>query len=101
MIEFKAKIKISNGKLISQANIENIFAVKQTPLQKHLHVTGVPEIDNAKTYYETFKIVKEPQGYIFREVLHKGGINGFHPTLRSLIMQTVGHYQIKIFCKQQ
>lgn len=92
MIEFKTRVKLINGKYVSEANMHKIFAISSR-LCTYVHGYGIDPC----AYKERWAIKKEEEGYIFREVTHDGGINGHHKTLRSLVMRTAafgGHIKV-------
>ena len=73
MKEISIKIKIKNGKFICRKNIDRIRAVVQHK--------GEPE--------KIYTASKEAAGYIFREISDcDRGMNGFHKTLRDLVIYT-------------
>jgi hypothetical protein len=87
MIEFKKKVQLVNGKMASKANMKKIFAVS-SQLCTNVHGYGI----DPKTYKERWAIRREPEGYIFREVTHGGGINGHHKSLKDLILATASSF---------
>jgi len=91
MIEFKTKIHLVNGKFASKKNMHKIFAISS-----RLCTTVIMNGIDPKTYYEKWVIKKEPEGYIFREVTHNGGISGHHPTVKRCVIRATGHRDIKI-----
>jgi hypothetical protein len=94
-IEFKRKTKLVNGSLIKKDNWHTIIAKSTTACTG---VSGVAKIDEARRtggYYESWVIKKEPEGYIFREINHNGGICGHHKTPRLAVLTAIG-YRIKI-----
>lgn len=84
-IQFKTKVHLVNARYASKANMGRIFAVS-SQLCTTVHGYGI----DPKTYMERWAIKKEPQGYIFREVTHNGGINGHHKSIRRLVLRTAG-----------
>lgn len=87
----RVQCSIRNGKYITNKNVDRIFAVS-SELCTHVKSFAI----DPKTYHEKWAVKKEPEGYIFREVTHGGGINGHHKTLRSLILQTCLEHGHKI-----
>jgi hypothetical protein len=76
----RARVRLKNGKLVSMAN------------QTRLIVRGTKDISGSvrgygfnSSYREMWIVVKEPEGFIWREVTHGMGINGHHGTLRDLV----------------
>lgn len=89
-----ASIRLHDNRLISEKNIEKIYAKHKHECKNKYDMNGL-----VKGYFEVHRVKKEPEGYIFREVRFNSGINGHHKTLRSLILTTLvsfGH-QIDIF----
>lgn len=73
MKEISIRIKIKNGKLICQKNIGRIRAI-------------IKHDDEPERIYAASK---EAKGYIFREINNcEHGINGFHKSLRKLVIAT-------------
>ncbi|MGB0521449.1 MAG: hypothetical protein ACPGJS_00745 [Flammeovirgaceae bacterium] len=93
--EFEIKIKITNGKLISAANLHKIVA-EAIQEGTNVHIAGI----DPKTYRERYKVHKEAQGYIFREVTVNTGINGHHATLRELIIDALRHRDLRVFVEE-
>lgn len=91
MIEFKTKYTVSYPQHIRLKNINRIVAIS-TEVCKNIICKG---IDNS-SYHEMWTIVKEKEGYIFREVTHGMAICGHHKTLRKLVIRSGGHDHIKI-----
>lgn len=83
-MEITAKVSLTNGKHIGDKNIDKILA-RDTRENTSLYEGGTL----VKGYFCRYKAVKEEEGYIFREVKFNTGINGHHPTLRSLILNTL------------
>lgn len=82
--EITVKYKIENGRLISEKNINRIFAIGEAgKLDGLLNVTKV----DVKTYVPRYKLVKEDEGYIFREVMFNLGIAGASKTLREQVIK--------------
>lgn len=95
--KIKASIRLHDKRLISEKNIDKIVAVHKHETENKYDKNGL-----VKGYFETHKVKKEPEGYIFREVRFNSGINGHHKSLRSLIVSTLvcfGH-QIDIFVEE-
>lgn len=110
MIELKRKYSLVNGNKINKSNWHKVVAKSNKPCTG---VLGIDVIEKAKreqgTYHETWKLVYEPAiggewpqeaGYIFREINHKGGINGRHKTYRKAIFGALGHGHISIFLEE-
>lgn len=92
-IELKPKIVLTNGNKISEKNYKCIYA------QSTNECTGVHDvkyIDTHKPYFEKWIIVKDDEGYIFREVAHGGGISGHHKTVRRCVISASSN-RINIF----
>jgi hypothetical protein len=70
MTEITATVRIVHGDLICEKNLSRIVATSDQ--------------NN-----ETYRVKKEPKGYIFREVDFGHGICGHHKTLRGLIISTL------------
>lgn len=47
-------------------------------------------------FYCQYRLVKEPNGYIFREVIHDTGISGHHKTIKQAIYRSLG-FGYKLF----
>ncbi len=111
MIEFKAKYSMQNGNKVTKKNWHKVFATSVKPCT---NVFGYPSIEAAKKnggYYEKWKLVfeegevypdgeKRPSGYIFREVIHNGGISGRHKTFKQAIWCALNNNHIKV-CLQE
>ena len=91
--EFKIKTTIVGGSLIIKKNYNKIVAKSNRLCTHH---PGHPGID-PKGYKEEWTIRKEPEGYIFREVTHDGGISGHHKSVRELIIAAASSAHIKVF----
>lgn len=48
------------------------------------------------SYTQEYRLVKEPKGYIFREVLCDTGISGHHKTMRKAIITAIAFITIHI-----
>jgi|ERR1051325_687793 hypothetical protein len=83
MRTIKAHVRLEGGHLINNANAPHIVAFKKTPTDRQGNRLGI--LSN-EPYLQTWFIKREPQGYIFREVNHNGGICGHHKTVRSLVL---------------
>lgn len=79
-----ASIKLKNGRLISEKNIDKIYASSNRECESTYDKNGL-----VKGYFEKWRVRKEPEGYIFREVRFNSGINGHHRSLRRLIVSTL------------
>lgn len=86
MIEFKRKFSLGNGQKINRKNWQNIKALSLKPCT---NILGVPEIEAHKAahgeYFCLYNLVKEKEGYIFREQYAGTGINGHHETYRKAV----------------
>jgi len=92
MIQFKTVYKLINAKFATKNNINKIYAISSR-LCTNVHGYGI----DPKTYYEKWVIKKEPQGYIFREITHNGGISGHHPTVKRCVMMATGSHLKVVF----
>jgi hypothetical protein len=102
-VEFKRKYSLVNGNKINKKNWHKVYAVSSVPCT---NVKGVPEIDRQiqqnGAYYEKWELVFKPakgefpEGYIFREINHHGGINGRHKTYRQAIFAAISN-RIKVY----
>lgn len=92
MIQFKIKYSLKNGNKLNKKNWHKVIAVATEP--NHCN-QGWPAIDKIRNeggeYYDTWKLKKEEEGYIFREITHGGGINGHHKTYRQAIFKALSH----------
>lgn len=90
--KIKAHVRLENGKLATKAN------------QPRLIVRGTKDISNTvrgygfnSSYRETYVVMHEPEGFIWREVTHAMGINGHHRTLQTLVRTTACQgYEIEL-----
>jgi hypothetical protein len=99
MIEFKQKHSLTNGNKINRKNWQLIVAKSIEPVR---HDYGVPAIAAAMKeqgqYLATYRIhFEEGKGFIFLEINHGCGINGYHPNVRTLIHRALDHSHIKVF----
>src|SRR6185437_2121799 len=88
----KARITLENGRLISEANVSRFIVRGTKDISKNVLGYGFkPE------YRELYVVMREPQGYIWREVTHGMGINGHHETLREMLRTTASQgYEIEV-----
>ena len=78
--EFTTKLTISHSHLITEANKNKIMA--------------------ESTIYDTsYRVCKEPDGYIFREVTLHTGIDGHHKTLRDLLISVAQYEHFRVFIR--
>lgn len=93
MLEIKKRYSLQNGNKITKKNWHKVIAKSYKP---YTTSQGWPAIDNAiketGTYYETWALKKEEDGYIFREINHGGGINGHHKTVKEAIFHAIKSY---------
>lgn len=96
-IEFKQKYSLQNGNKVTKANWKKVFAVSSIPCS---NVHGVPAIEDAKrlkgVYFERWNLVREKDGFIFREINHGGGIDGHHDTFKKAIFFALRHRNISV-----
>jgi hypothetical protein len=82
-MKIKAHIRLENGRMISAANARRIVVRGNKDISKtHLG------LGFTSSYRETWVIMHEPKGYIWREITHGCGINGHFSTLRGLVLRT-------------
>ena len=101
MIQFKQNYSMKNGNKITKKNWHKVVAVSDKPCT---NVLGVAEIDRYKSekgfYYERWVLSYEEgefgAGYIFREIHHRGGINGIHKTPKEAIWRAMDHRHISV-----
>lgn len=62
-----------------------------------IHCAASDEIRKQKgEYFCEYRLVKEKDGYIFREVLHDTGISGHHRTIKSAVTSALSFVDIYI-----
>lgn len=79
----KAHVRIENWRLASAVNITRLVVRGTKDISRN--VLGY---DFKPEYRELYVVMREQEGYIWREVTHGMGINGHHPTLRDLVRST-------------
>ncbi len=91
-MKIKAHIRLENGRMVSAANVRRIVVRGNKDISKnHLGLGFTP------SYRETWVVMHEPKGYIWREITHGCGINGHFPTLRALVLRTAAAgYDIEV-----
>ncbi len=94
-MEIKLKVSLVGGQHISLANMDSIVAKSIFPTSSISTKVIDGIIAEKGEYYPEWRVKKEPKGYIFREVNSDCGICGHHPSLRKLIIASIGH-RIKI-----
>lgn len=89
-IEFKKKYSLVNGNKINKNNWHKVVAIC---LEPNISIHGVTAIDSVRIsggqYFCRYKLVKEEDGYIFREINANTGINGHHETYRLAIFRAI------------
>lgn len=98
-IIFSIKKVLTNGNKINQKNWHLITAKDTRP---NTSFFGDPEIDRQRMnggYYSTWKLKKEKEGFIFREINANTGINGHHKTVREAVSTAVRDH-IKIYLEE-
>lgn len=100
-IEFKTKITLLNGHRLPKKNWQKIVARSTVP---NRNIFGVAEIDRQRNmhgaYYDTWRIVLEERGYIFREINSGAGISGYSPTVKELITKALSFEGIRVFLEE-
>jgi hypothetical protein len=87
-----ACVRLQNGKLISKSNMTRLVVRGNQDISQNIRGYGF-----TPAYREMHAIMREPRGYIWREVTHAMGINGHHRTLRGLVMATCcDGYEIEV-----
>jgi hypothetical protein len=82
--EIKVRISISGGRLLSAANRKRIRVTTLTP-DRCVIWPGKPA-----GYCDSYVLMRERKGFIFREVNHGCGI-GFHATVRDAVISAARH----------
>lgn len=92
-IELRARVRIEHGNLISTANRNRLVLGHAKDTRKSFFGYG-----DTPGYRETYVIMKEPSGWIWRSVTDGMGANGHHKTLRQLVVSSVvtGYWQILV-----
>lgn len=91
-VKIKAHIRLENGRLISKANASRFVVRGDKDISK-----TVRGYNFSPDYREQYIIVREPEGYIWREVTHAMGINGHRRTIRDLVRDTAAlGYEIEV-----
>ncbi len=90
--KIKAHVRLENGRLICNANASRLVVRGKTDISRSVLGHGfTPE------YRELWVVMHERDGYIWREVTHAMGINGYHPTLRALVKSVAcAGYEIEV-----
>lgn len=105
-MKLTAHIKITGGNLLSAANASRIVAraTRQTDEYGNALVKGRSPIDRLRDeppYTQVWRLKKEPEGYIFREVRNNQGICGHRKTVRAQVAAVlVGGYGINVEVEQ-
>ena len=90
--KIRARMRLENGKLASKANMARLVVRGTKDISKTILGLGIPP-----DYRELYVVMRETEGYIWREVTHGMGINGHHQTFRSLIRETAHlGYEIEV-----
>ena len=88
----KAKFRLENGKLITKANQSRLIVRGRKDISRTVLGYGFKP-----NYRETFIVMREPEGFIWREVTHGMGINGHHRSFLDLIRNTAYQgYEIEL-----
>jgi hypothetical protein len=106
MIEFKIKCSLKNGNKLTTKNVDKVTAVSSRPCT-NVHTRKVDEIRNEKgVYFETWRLVyeknedPEKSGFIFREIIHGGGIGGRHRAAKDAIYNALEFSHISVFLEE-
>lgn len=95
-IEIKTKVTVIGYHKLAGVERNRIKA-RGKKKQTGIKTTDIDSIIKEKgEYVSEYRLVKEPKGFIFREVLCDCGINGHWPTQREAIYRTAGHVDIFI-----
>lgn len=97
-VEFKLRVKILNGHLLSKKNMANIVArsTKLTDPWGNTLPSPISRFRDQQPVYVEYRIKKEPEGYIFRSTTGQSGINGHHKSIRNLVMRTLFHSHLRV-----
>ncbi len=97
-IQVFAVYSLKNGRGISK-NWRSIVAKSNRPCTG---IFGVEAIEKAKreqgAYFEEYHLTHEKgKGYIFLEKNHKGGIDGYHKTIKEAVFHALQFSHITVF----
>jgi hypothetical protein len=81
----KVHIRIEGGALLSAANQKRIRVTSTTP-DRCVIWPGKPA-----NYCDSYVLMHEPKGFIFREINHGCGISGHFPTVRQAVIAAARH----------
>lgn len=82
-MKIKAHVRIENARLGCAANVRRLIVRGDQDISKSMLGLGI-----TPDYRETYLVMKEAKGFIWREVTHGCGINGHFPTVRALVRAT-------------
>ena len=90
-MNLKAHVHIVGGRLLTAKNASRIVARSTRPTDPcgNSLPSPIDRYRNTPPYFQRWTIQKEPNGFIFREVNNGSGINGYHKTVRDLVMATL------------
>lgn len=91
MKKITARITVSGGSLLTAANAGRIVARSIRPTDPSGNSLPSPiNLHRGKPpYFQTWRVKKEPAGFIFREQANGQGISGHHPTVRRLVISAL------------
>ncbi len=91
MKKISARITVSGGSLLTAANAARIIArsTRATDPDGNSLPTRIDRHVGKPPYFQTWRVKKEPEGFIFREVTNGQGISGHHPTVRRLVVSAL------------
>lgn len=86
-----ARVTLDGGTLLSAANAHRIMARDTRPSDRmgNRHPSPLHRYKNDPPYFQRWTIKKEPEGFIFREVTHNGGLCGHADNVRQLVIKTL------------
>ena len=108
MIVFKPKYSMQNGNKVTKKNWQNVVAISSNPCTNVHGVRAIEEeIAKNGVYYEKWKLHYEVdilakdgrKRFIFKEINHGGGINGFHNTFKAAIWFAMKSY-IRVYLEE-
>lgn len=83
--------RIEGGQLINLKNLKRIRA-----FSTELCTSVISSHIDPKTYRESYVILRENEGYIFREITHGMGICGHRRTVRALVLAAARLMHIEV-----
>lgn len=93
--QITARVTLDGGTLLSTANAHRIIARDTRPSDRSGNrlregeKSPIERYKNDPPYFQRWTVKKEPEGFIFREVTHNGGLCGHADNVRQLVIKTL------------